>query len=399
MIRHLLKLVWNRKRANALVIAEILASFFVLFAVITPAVSIMGNARKPLGFEWRNIWDVRLEMGREIEEVKAEEKQQLVATLQQVMRELRTMPEIEGVAGSQTPPYSMSTRSGRWDINGSAVEIIFDEVTDEYLDVMKMKVVKGRWFRPEDDALNYQPVVLDANAAKAIYPKGDAIGSKFDRDAEREMRVVGIVEPYRKDGELSSPANTVFQRIATNGAHGRPPSHLLLRLRPNVGAEFEEKLYARMRAVAPQLAFRVRYMENMRKLSRRMLLGPLALGGLVALFLIAMVGLGLTGVLWQNVTTRARELGVRRALGASGSAVRMQVLGEVLVLATLAVIAGSIVVAQLPILGLFAWGPPHAYVAGFAGALATIYALTVLCAWYPSWLASRVTPAEALRYE
>ena len=36
---------------------------------------------------------------------------------------------------------------------------------------------------------------------------------------------------------------------------------------------------------------------------------------------------------------------------------------------------------------------------GFIGALATIYALTILCGLYPSWLASRLQPADALRYE
>ena len=38
MIRHLLKLVWNRKRTNALIIAEIFLSFIVIFAVLTGAI-------------------------------------------------------------------------------------------------------------------------------------------------------------------------------------------------------------------------------------------------------------------------------------------------------------------------------------------------------------------------
>ena len=40
-------------------------------------------------------------------------------------------------------------------------------------------------------------------------------------------------------------------------------------------------------------------------------------GGLVAGFLMVMVGLGLIGVLWQNVTQRTREIGLRRATGAA----------------------------------------------------------------------------------
>jgi putative ABC transport system permease protein len=122
-------------------------------------------------------------------------------------------------------------------------------------------------------------------------------------------------------------------------------------------------------------------------------------GGIVALFLISMVALGLTGVLWQNVTKRTREIGLRRAMGASGKQVNRQILLEVVLLATIALLAGSVIVLQLPILGAFTIVTPAAFSTGFALALATIYALTVLCGLYPSWLASRLQPADALRYE
>jgi ABC-type antimicrobial peptide transport system permease subunit len=57
------------------------------------------------------------------------------------------------------------------------------------------------------------------------------------------------------------------------------------------------------------------------------------------------------------------------------------------------------VVAQLPLLGVFKIVSPPAFTIGFAGALATIYGLTLLCGLYPSWLAGRVQPAQALHYE
>jgi putative ABC transport system permease protein len=62
-------------------------------------------------------------------------------------------------------------------------------------------------------------------------------------------------------------------------------------------------------------------------------------------------------------------------------------------------ILGSVLVLQLPILGAFAVVTRPAFTLGFLGALAMIYTLTVLCGLYPSWLASRLQPADALRYE
>ena len=61
MIKHLLKLVWNRKRANALIVAEIFISFLVLFAVFTGAVTLISNWRRPIGFQWQNVWVVSMD--------------------------------------------------------------------------------------------------------------------------------------------------------------------------------------------------------------------------------------------------------------------------------------------------------------------------------------------------
>ena len=47
MIKHLLKLVWNRKRANALIVAEIFISFLVLFAVLAASITFAARWNEP----------------------------------------------------------------------------------------------------------------------------------------------------------------------------------------------------------------------------------------------------------------------------------------------------------------------------------------------------------------
>ena len=64
MIRHLFKLVWNRKRSNALMILETCVSFLVVFAVVTLGLFFLDNYRRPLGFEWKNVLNVRVGMDR-----------------------------------------------------------------------------------------------------------------------------------------------------------------------------------------------------------------------------------------------------------------------------------------------------------------------------------------------
>ena len=397
MIRHLLKLVWNRKRANALLIAEIFISFIVVFAVLTAAITIGSHWKRPIGFDYANVWDVSMEFDIDGRGGDAND-QKLRPVVKRMMDEIRGFSEVESVANSNTPPYAFSTSEGRWRIKGREVSLIWEDATDDYAKVMGMKVLRGRWFSAEDDAAADQPIVIDANTARALFDNEDPIGQKLE-DEPRPLRVVGVVEEFRKDGETGAPMNMIFRRVAMNGAYGRLPSHILVRLRPGTTAEFEEKLVGRLEAVAPGIVFKVRHMDQMRDRALRARLGPVIVGGVVALFLVTMVALGLTGVLWQNVTRRTREIGLRRAMGAAGSTVHRQILIEVALLATIAVVLGAIIVLQLPILGAFAIVSPAAFTIGLAGALATIYALTILCGLYPSWLASRLQPADALRYE
>lgn len=396
MIKHLLKLVWNRKRANALIVAEIFISFLVLFAVLAASITFAARWNEPLGFQWQNVWDV----GMELDNDPGQKPDPAVhAALFRMIDEAKAFPEVAAVAISNTPAYSFSTSEGTRSINNRDVTLKMDDVSDGFLDVMQMKVIRGRWFNADDDASPYWPVVLGADAAEAIYGDADPIGQKIEEDETVTHIVVGVVETYRKDGEVAGPDQLMFRRIAANAVYGRLGSHLLVRVHPGAPADFEQTLVTRLEQILPNVPFRVRHMERMRTNMLRTRLAPVVVGGIVGGFLIAMVGLGLTGVLWQSVTRRTREIGLRRAMGASGPNVHRQILGEVALLATMAVIAGSIVILQLPILGAFKLVTPAAFTFGFIGALATIYALTVLCGLYPSWLASRLTPADALRYE
>jgi putative ABC transport system permease protein len=204
MTRHVLKMVWNRKRANALIVAEIFLSFLVLFGVLTLASAVAGSVRQPLGFDWRGVWNVSVQTTRV--DGRGTEKE----AIDQIMRELRAMPEVESVAASQTPPYAMSSNEGRWGINGKDVWMTIDSATDDFASVMRVKVLSGRWFKPSDDASNFTPIVIDADLARQVFGTENPVGKRFgDQESITERgaksrRVVGVIAPYRKSGELAN---------------------------------------------------------------------------------------------------------------------------------------------------------------------------------------------------
>jgi putative ABC transport system permease protein len=105
---------------------------------------------------------------------------------------------------------------------------------------------------------------------------------------------------------------------------------------------------------------------------------------------------------WQSVTQRIREFGLRRAKGATIPNVRAQVLTEIVLMTTLALVVGVTLLAQLPLLPLppdLRVASPGVFVSSIAISVMAIYLLTLACGWQPSRLATRIQPAEALHYE
>ena len=63
MIRHALKLIWNRKRDNALIIVELVLAFMVVFFIAAMGAHSWYLYRQPLGFEWQDTLEVRFSPG------------------------------------------------------------------------------------------------------------------------------------------------------------------------------------------------------------------------------------------------------------------------------------------------------------------------------------------------
>ena len=119
---------------------------------------------------------------------------------------------------------------------------------------------------------------------------------------------------------------------------------------------------------------------------------------IVAGFLIINVALGLFGVLWYNINKRKSEIGLRRAVGATGNSVAKQLVGEALVLSTFALIIGSFFAVQFPLLNVFNL-PASVYIIALLFAVAFIYLLVIVCALYPGKQAASIYPAVALHEE
>lgn len=425
MTRHLLKLVWNRKRSNTLIAVEILLSFIVFTAVMTLVVFYLDNYRTPLGFDIENIWVVTLEMNEEgrssmttqssgepappTPDAEAQRRRERLARVGQLILTLRDMPEVEAVAGAAVTPYSGNTWSSDIEVGGRRYRYGASAGTDDLARAFGLTLTRGRWFSKDDDAAAWRPVVINERLAREMFPDKDPVGQFLSEsrpdgaapDPADRMRVVGVITDFRKDGEYAAPENFLFARARLDGetSDREPVRDLVIRVKPGTTADFEERAVARLRNAAPEWTFQAEPLPQARETALRFWLAPLAAAAVVSLFLLVMVAMGLSGVLWLHVTQRTREIGLRRAKGATVVDIRRQLVGEVALLTGIATLVGVVIVVQFPILEVFGAVSPFVYVVSLAISLVCIFLLTAACAWTPARIASSVDPAEALRYE
>lgn len=428
MALHLLKLIWNRKRTNLLIIAEILLSFIVLAAVSTLGVHYYRNYQRPLGYSYDRIWDVLVRVPRGLESTPEVERERY-ARMQRLVEAARALPEVESVGHLQLGLYRNWQWNSEISVNGRSWEYNGNRADDALAETLSIKVVDGRWFSREDAGQNWDAVVLNERMAREIFGDARAVGQTMPQDdrpnpgdgpVQHPQRVVGVIEDFRQFGEYSTPANYMLVRndiisaaleplpSASSDAGAAAPARvraelpgvLVVRVRPGVTGDFEERLLKTLQATAPDWSYGMQPLENLRgAYNRTNYITPLAVLGLLAGFLLVMVALGLSGVLWQNVTQRIRELGLRRAKGADRQRIRQQIFIELALMTGLAIAGGLILLVQVPVMGWLGPVPQSVYATALVLAATAIMALTAFCGWYPSLLATRVPPAEALRYE
>lgn len=398
MLRHLFRLIWNRKRSNGLLLTEIFFSFIVLFGVSTILISFGSNYLLPRGFQHEQVWRLNIAAGQ------GEKMPRPV--LDDVLRQVRALPGVQDLTlGSPNTPFRFITMTSDYATsNNKQFEANRYDADDHYATTMGLQLIEGRWFQPADDAATHRPAVISRNTRDALFGPGQrAVGKLFHKgggpgETKEEYQVVGVTENVRPRGDFSDNSHSVWARLEPHDTTSWEGAAVLVRVAPGQGAALQQKIVRTVAGVTRKWSTQVYSVEADRKDMMKVTLGPLIALTVVGLFLIINVALGLFGVLWYNINQRRTEIGLRRALGATGAGISWQFLGEMLVLTTLGVGVGLLLAAQFPLLNAFDVAT-NVYLRAMLAATGVIFLLTAVCAWQPSRLAAGIQPAVALREE
>jgi len=391
MFAHIFKMMWQRKRANSLIIIEIVVAFIVLLALVAFIRVSYQTYSAPLGFEFNNTWSIQFDPD-------IDDRTQIGTTAKQTLQVLSQLPEVESAHTMYFPPFIEASSSTTIDSKNGELYVLNTSVSDGAQQAMGMKLLAGRWLNESDTGQTIRSVLINKLLKDNIFGEEDAINQLFDYEGDVKLRVVGVFEDFRQMGEFSPVGNYMMFRTDLDNPKSFYRS-INIWVKPGTPRAFEEKLQKLLHQSAPNWQFEVTTWQQLRDehISNGMVIRIIPI--VISLFLMLMVAFGLLGVLWQNVTRRTQELGLRRAMGATASMVQMQIVFELLVISLMAVTIGFLIAIQIPIAGIVEQLTWSIFFQSVAISTVIIMLLSVACAYYPSLIATRYLPADALHYE
>ncbi len=269
-------------------------------------------------------------------------------------------------------------------------------VSPDYFESMGIGLRDGRLIRSTDRATSPPVVVVNEALARKLQGKGHALGERVVF-TDKAPEIVGVVSNVRHYSLIEAPRPELYVPATQ---HSLPFRFIVLNTR-TPPAEFVSSARATVRALDPDLPVTdiATMQERLARAVapqrfRALLIGSLALAALV------LAVLGLYGVIATLVAGRARELGIRLALGESPANVRRRVLRWALAPAALGAVFGLFAAyVAATFLTSFVYGVSIHDPLVLALAPAVLLITAAAGALWPALKASRTDPLTSLRQE
>lgn len=363
---------------------EIFVSFLILFAVWSLSIYTYRNYATPAGLSTDRVWAVYMQFNAPNDTLRGQYRELVRQTL-------KSIPEIEHFSyTSSNMPFSFSSSNRGYTYQGKNLVSEVMSVEADYPNVMGMTLESGKWFEAQDTIGKIIPVVITRHMAEELFGQDEAVG-KIIENEESPRKVVGVAPYFRHKSSYQRDDNCVFEPLQWD-------TDLLLKVKSDATAEFEARLARSIQQLGPDWTIEIQHMDNMQSTQDNTVLIPILILFIICAFLVFNVGLGLFGVLFQNINRRKGEIGLRRAIGATKQQILTYFIGETLVIAGFGVVLGMFFAIQMPLLQVFDVAT-STYVWGMVLALVSVLVIAVLCAFYPSRQAATIYPAVALHEE
>ncbi|QUQ70496.1 ABC transporter permease [Kutzneria sp. CA-103260] len=312
-------------------------------------------------------------------------------------------PDIQAVAPSNSRSESLTAGSTNWTTSVVGT-------TPDWLGVRARTISEGRFLSNQDISGETANVVLGTTTAQELFGGADPVGRSVTINSI-PFTVVGVLategtsSAQNQDDQAVVPISTASDRLFGGATRTSVQSiYVEATTADTLSAAYQEanqELLTLHHVTDPTAAdFTIASQESLlstaTSVSRTL---TILLGGVAALSLLV-GGIGVMNIMLVSVTERIREIGLRKALGASPTVIRRQFLVEASVLGLSGGILGALlgIVGALVLPGLIS---STITVSPTATALAILTSIAIGMAFgvYPASRAARLAPIDALRSE
>jgi len=290
--------------------------------------------------------------------------------------------------------------------NGKQQDILILGVYPEYRVVRNLSVLSGRFFDQEDYQARNKVGVITDKLARKLYGSPEAAPGHILKLSGLPFTVIGTFkESVETFGQSEVQDNTMaIPYSVTRSFMDTPvvrqiyfsvadPSMVV-----PVTAQIRSVIQARHR---PESVYNIENFTQLLQLADRSATALTLVLLLVAAVVLLVSGIGIMNIMLATVSARIREIGIRKALGATNREIRFQFLAEAILISLVGGIVGIVIGLAIPFSVRFFFDDFHIPISGLSAIIAIIVSslVGIIFGTVPATRAAQMDPVESLRYE
>jgi len=389
------------KLRNALVVAQVTLCMMLLIGASLFVRSLSKAKLIDPGFDPSHVAVLQLDVG--LQQYSEEKGRQFY---QRLVESVEALPGVERATVAELVPLAFSNMETTIWIEGEAprapgqrIGTYFNRVGPSYFSMIRMQLIRGREFTPQDREGAPQVTVINEEFARRFWPDKDALGKRISWSGPEGpwIEVVGIARnaKYNTLGETTP----VFQYLPVEQGF-RSELYLHARTTGDPSASLKA-IRAAVQAIDPALPVGTpKLMTDEMKASLIPAQAAASVLGTFGLLALLLGAVGIYGVTSYAVAQRTRELGIRTALGAQRRDLLRMVIRESMTLVGIGLViglAGALAIGRA--LTSLLYGISSADPVTFVTTPLILAMIALLASWIPARRATRVDPMVALRSE
>ena len=289
--------------------------------------------------------------------------------------------------------------------NGKERDMVILGVSPEYVNVRNLVVPAGRFFDQEDSlAHNKVAVIIDRMAVQLYGSSLEAIGKVLKLNGLPFTIIGTFRERVETFGQTEIVDNTMLIPYSVSLYFTQTPEIKMLyfsmadsAMVPAATAEIRRVIQPRHRA---ESVYNVDNLTAVLAMMNRIAIGLTWVLFLVSLVTLIVSGIGIMNIMLATVNSRIREIGIRKAVGATNAEIRLQFLAEAILISFIGGIVGIIVGLAIPYSARFLTNY-RIPISGLSAIIAIVVSsiVGIIFGTVPAARAAQLDPVESLRYE